>query len=524
MAQVEGKKINFTEDDFYKTLREHDKSILEHFNDENVGDDDYFFYGINSDIMSNALSILINRLSNNSESIGIDNNCRAIIEAFVILKMDAEGKISLNQKKLYRYQYALVDYDNFKKALNDYEKEHDNFKELQDSREKAIQIAVEHFGCERNELKVASDDPTFYLKSKINEKINFSYLLEKYPIFDEKSIKIYEFFSLFAHPRFEKDLQVEKSYSAIRRVYVEKVLNYVFEYLANAKLLIKDDSLKTFNNDFWLNPVLKNNVSNVELLHKTFVLSETLLSKFDNVWDSFTWFYLEKMRYLTIDMHIAVSLGYNEQVCSKLKSFIEYSAIFNAVIKSNSVDDLRNTKLGYCYSSRLQIEEYLSDIGLKDQTMVDKDLLKSLFEKYYKEKYNINSFDEFEHNLRNNSLYFISNNVKSYNAFCNALIDDVFKEPKLNSFVKNIHRISKDMNHASGYSFNSSEGIWLSVAHRSLVVVYQILIYFIHNIADSLKNNGIDRDVSLPLQQLQLFCEQHYDAYMQFVEKEMEQA
>lgn len=118
MAQVNGKKIDFTEDDFYKTLREHDNAILKKFNDRDLNDEDYFFLGINSDIMSNALSIFINRLSGNSESIGIDNNCRAIFEAFVVLKMDASGEITPKQKELYRYQYALVDYDNFKKSTN----------------------------------------------------------------------------------------------------------------------------------------------------------------------------------------------------------------------------------------------------------------------------------------------------------------------------------------------------------------------------------------------------------------------
>lgn len=261
MAQVNGKKIDFTEDDFYKTLREHDNAILKKFNDRDLNDEEYFFLGINSDIMSNALSIFINRLSGNSESIGIDNNCRAIIEAFVVLKMDASGEITPKQKELYRYQYALVDYDNFKKALTEQEKENDNYKKLNEDKEKAIQIAMEHFNCTRKEIsnyKFSADDPAFYLKKKLWDKISFAHLLSKHPIFDEKSIKIYEFFSLFAHPRFEMNPDAEKGYNEIRKTYVEKALNYVFEYLADLKFLIKDDKLKTFNDDFWFNPKLAN--------------------------------------------------------------------------------------------------------------------------------------------------------------------------------------------------------------------------------------------------------------------------
>lgn len=42
----------------YKTLKKHDIEILKHFNDESISDKDYFFYGINNDIISNTLNIL----------------------------------------------------------------------------------------------------------------------------------------------------------------------------------------------------------------------------------------------------------------------------------------------------------------------------------------------------------------------------------------------------------------------------------------------------------------------------------
>ena len=42
MTQVDGKRIHFTEDDFYKTLKEHDAAILKKFNDKDLNDEDYF--------------------------------------------------------------------------------------------------------------------------------------------------------------------------------------------------------------------------------------------------------------------------------------------------------------------------------------------------------------------------------------------------------------------------------------------------------------------------------------------------
>ena len=40
MAQVDEKKTDFSEDDFYKTLREHYNAILKKFNDKDLNDED----------------------------------------------------------------------------------------------------------------------------------------------------------------------------------------------------------------------------------------------------------------------------------------------------------------------------------------------------------------------------------------------------------------------------------------------------------------------------------------------------
>ena len=91
----------------YKVLRKHDIEILKHYNCAEVSDNEYFFYGINSDIISNALNILTNYLSGNIESAGVDLSARVILEAMVILKMDGNGDISENQKKIYRYIFII---------------------------------------------------------------------------------------------------------------------------------------------------------------------------------------------------------------------------------------------------------------------------------------------------------------------------------------------------------------------------------------------------------------------------------
>lgn len=101
-------------ENLYKTLKRYDVDILKHFNDEEISDWDYLFYAVNSDIMTNALGIVINLLDDNFTSVGIDNNARAILEAFVILKMLKNGDISETQQKIFRKHYAIVEYQDFK--------------------------------------------------------------------------------------------------------------------------------------------------------------------------------------------------------------------------------------------------------------------------------------------------------------------------------------------------------------------------------------------------------------------------
>ena len=167
----------------YKVLRKHDVEILKHYNCDEISDNDYFFYGINSDIVSNSLNILTNYLSGNIESAGVDLSARAIIEAMAILKMDGSGDISDNQKKIYRYQYAYVDDDNFHSIMKEMPEgfEHENIVRLKADKDKAKQAMLEHFNCSERDLKdrkISIDDPCFYLKQNLHDDIRFSKLLK----------------------------------------------------------------------------------------------------------------------------------------------------------------------------------------------------------------------------------------------------------------------------------------------------------------------------------------------------------
>ena len=519
---IMSEKITFTENDLYKSLKKHDADILKHFNDSNLSDQEYLFYAINSDIMSNALGVLINMMSGNIESVGVDNNCRGIIEAFVILKMIALGDISDNQAEIFRYQYSLVDLDNYKKLLSDEDKKHPNYANLINDRAKAMNALSKHFNLSVSQIRKkysnVLDDPNLYLKHSPNDRINFAHLLEEYPINDDCGYaKMYELFSIFAHPRYEENSNIENGILNLRQVYIDKVMEYVFQYLLNSKLIIKDDSLPGFKEDFLINPVLKNNIENIKTTEMAFGFLEEYICKFDKGYDAFTFDYLEKMKHLIIDMMISVSLGYKEQVVSKFKSFIEYTSIYICVNMVEDLNEFKNLKYGYLYSSRLQIEEHIKGVIPNGGGAVDVTPLKALFDVFYGPRYGLNDYAQFEKRIRGNSLYFLDKYAKAYNRFVTTALNQLFLGDE-EKHVLALYKASKDMNHASGYNFNSSEGIWDSSCWKTLIIVWKCMIQLTIRASLILEEHGIKRNVDVIVKQFTLFLKVVEDELKKVVE------
>ena len=494
MAEVEQYDIN----SLYKALKKHDVEILKHYNDEDVSDDDYFFYGINSDIISSCLSILINYLSGNIESAGVDSCCRTIIEAMVILRMDANGKITKDQKVIYRYLYSYVDLDNFHSMIKDMPEffENEGVKKVIADREKATEAMLRHFGCTRRDLNdktISIDDPCFYLKQKLYDDIRFSQLLKEYPICGEDGAAMYEFFSIFIHPRCEMDPNVQEAIMEVRKIYIDQILNLVFEYLRSCDLLSFDDKASDFNSDFFYNPLLAVNVHNEKEFEKTIHYIKNQVCNLPDGYDAFTWQFLEKVRYIIIDMMTSISLGYNEHVIAIFKSFLEEYSIFFAVGSVETKEEFDKIKRAYWISSRIQIDSHFEGMGLKKR-LVQEQEIKDLYENYYKDKYALNDYKKFYWGLRRNSFYFLEKGKKSYNKYVRALLEDAFNENQSKE-IMTLYRMSKDMNHASGYNFNATNEMVVATAHKVLYYSYKLIIHFLLNAVLTLEDHGIKRDV-----------------------------
>lgn len=494
----------------YKVLKKHDVEILKHFNDISISDNDYFFYGINSDIISNSLNILTNYLSGNVESAGVDASCRTIIEAMVILLMDAKGKITDKQKSIYRYLYAYVDIDNFHSVLTDKDKEDERIKRILKDKDKAQKAMLEHFNCTPKNLKdrkIDIDDPCFYLKSSLREDVRFSKLLDIYPIHDEKTIKMYEFFSMFIHPRCEMNPKIEEAVMSVRNLYVDGVIGFVYDYLKDCKLLITKDEekeFKDFDQDFFYNPLLSNNVNNVKDVEYMFHCLMDSFCKLKDGIDWFTWHFLEKSKYLLIDMMVSESLGYKEHVISSFKSFVEQYSVFYAIESIEDLNEFNYVKQALWCSSRIQIDAHFQELGWKDGTVPEEEI-KKLYDEYFKEKYHLDNYTKFYWNLRRNSLYCLGNEKKSYNKYVRSLIESVFIDENESKDVMTLYRIAKDMSHASGYNFNASEGIVDSYFHKSMYYTWKLLKHFVVNASETLKEHNESCDVGSIIKALDLF-------------------
>ena len=485
----------------YKTLKKHDIEILKHFNDESISDKNYFFYGINNDIISNTLNVLINYLSGNIESAGVDISCRSIIEAFVIMQMDAREEITDLQKKIYRYSYSFVDLDNYRILLTKEQKEDKFLKRVVKDKEIATQAMMEHFKCSKDVLKnfkASSDDPCFYLKKKWNEQFTFAFQLKKHPFRDEKTLNMYAFFSLFIHPRCEMNPSIEESIMSVRNLYIDNVINIVVEYLRECKLFItKEEAAQTtdFDKDFFYNPLLLNNVNNIKCIESLFnqLISEACILK--NGDDLFTWHFIEKTKYLIIDLMISESLGYKEHVISTIKPLIEEYSVFFAVNSIEDLNEFNSIKKAFWLSSRLQLDAHFNKLGSTND-VTPEDEINKLYESYYKNKYNLDSIDVFKNNLKNNSYYFLSNEEKSYNKYVKTLIKDLFNNEKESKDLMVLYKISKDMCHASGYNFNATEGVVDVSYHKALFYTWKLVKHFISNVSFTLEEHSESCDVS----------------------------
>jgi hypothetical protein len=96
-----------------------------------------------------------------------------------------------------------------------------------------------------------------------------------------------------------------------------------------------------------------------------------------------------------------------------------------------------------------------------------------------------------EYKYLHNSLYFLDNSKKSFNKFVREAIEGITTEEAQDKDFMTLYKISKDMSHASGYSFNATVDLVRVVSHKilytTLYIMREVLIRGIETVKESEK-------------------------------------
>ncbi len=504
----------------YKAAKKHDADILKHFNDEELNDRNYFLYAINDDIMSNIINIILNLSLDNLESPGIDNSCRMIIEAITLLSMYNDNQISDLQLKIFRYSYALVEIDNYRTILKITKLKAPL--DVEQDKETALNLFAEQFGITRDALdellkhndpskKIYLSDPLAFLMKTPSTKIRLEKLIQRYHPYKDTFAKIYTFFSIFDHPRYEENIELELIFQKAKRQYVFSVVSSVIEYFQLNKLFLADaDEYTDDLQDLFEGEYKEHNKSALQAIELIFTSLIDELAIYENEGiDSQAVFYINKLRCIAKNMFVCMHRGHREQVIAAFRPFAELSSVINK-INTYDVKQYRILRKAFVFSSRLQLINFVDNMT-NESTKIDNEGLKDLYEKYYKEKYGLNSYVQFEKEITNNSLYFLDKSKKSYK---NLVMDNsniIFNDKNTQEEFKTIYRVSVDMSHSSGYAFNACPGVVDSIAYRAQIVFWKYIFQYAGLMAITREEHGYSANIDRIMKAITILIDGLYE-------------
>ena len=478
MGNDSNTKVNdISLDDLYGHLKNTDSSLLRRLNNPNITDQDYLFCGLLYNLISSTQSIIINKVSANIDSFGVDINCKNIIETICLLNYISTVPVSDEVAKLFRFVFSFKSSEEIKSLFEKEDKNQIIYKILTTEKEKAIKIIESATSLKKEDIdsRIDSLDSHFaFLKKTIEEKINFNELLEKYPVYNEIENQAYAFFTSANNVYFDIDSNNKLQIDALRKKYIDIVIDYATTYVTEYNFINTNLQSTSFSKDFINNPTYKNHIENVSWLNGAFEYIKDTLGNINNKKDNYSLYFYDKLNKLCIDMFFCLSLGLSEQVLNKFRVFVEMVSL-DYHISNLSNEDKDNIVKGLYLLTRARINQYLINTKQGSKFECDKEL-KELFDSYYKDKYKMESYDEFKKHFIINYLYFIKQDIKSYSPLIKELVDDMTKNKKFSNDFELLYKISCDFESTSRYKFASGNLIYDTLAQKALKIVFDYLI------------------------------------------------
>lgn len=482
---------NITLDDLYGHLKNTDVSLQRKLSNKDISDKDYFFCSLLDNLVSNTQSLIINKVSSNLDSIGVDINCKNIIETICVLKYISSVPISDDKAKLFRFIYPFKGLEEINSLFVSDDDKKVIYNILLAEKNKVTNLIETQLKLKKGEAENKLNEfnsPYFYLKKTLNEKIDFNQLLKKYPVYNEENNHAYEFFTSLNNTYFVNDDNNKLLINNLRNKYIDIVIDYATRYLNENHFINVNLPATSFSKDFINNPYFKVHLENSSWVNGAFDFIEENFAIINNKKDKFSLYVYEKLNKLCIDMFFCLSLGLADQVINKFNSLVELASIDNYLSLCPS-EEKEKIKSGLSVLTRARISSFLTRTKQTNNFIYEKDL-KDLFDSYYKEKYKIDDFEKFKDEFINNDLYFIDKDIKSFSPLIKKLTDTL-NNPNFSNNFTTLYKLTSQLSYASRYFFISGQLILDTIAQKELQIVYDYLIESLKHKEKILSGNNI---------------------------------
>ncbi len=456
----------------YRALLHLDKKLLVDCWNNDLDDKTFFLHGLQEDIVSNALGLIVPYHAGDSDLAGPASNCRSILEAFAFMSKLDNDELSPQQLKRYRDSYRIIEFDNAKEfwEINPTDEMKEFIDKEKDNVDRIIESYAAELNCEKRKIRKLSKSPLFVLAGEdLNEQtpIKYFHLIKD---FSAKQgpfvIELYNKLGSMLHPQFVSDVEIRDFEKGLVLWCIDGTLKIVRDYLFDELKISNNDCSKQkgllvdFKDDSFSRQF---NYLDEKIKHLVSFVSVATANKTGQR-NSFIRDFWVRAINLYADIESCGILGYREQATMKFKSLIELVAFFFLTLYEDSEEEV-NARIE-CYDVSSQMSVYK---GRKDDKSLNimRDLeerLKSVFESFYKKAYNLDSFDVFKDQIINNNHYFLSKKE--------TIKDLVFRFIENNQngddsdwkkWARYAYKTSLDMEHSGGYALLSREDQWKNI-------------------------------------------------------------
>ena len=425
---------------------------------------------IKLELIDNALGLLINEFENNIDSMGVDLNCRSIIEAYALMKYLQDKGVKeevaanfclYNQHRILSFKLNLLSENHFFDAfeINEIQKIADESKE---SIKKEISELKESY---KEKLSIDDEEVNRILSLKeplLDGRHTFSGITKKY--LTEEYFSLRKFFSFGVHPFFFRQVDVD-----LRNGMKQRLITKVLEL---AEEIVNEYDVSTDNFPSY-QQFKKDKDEYIKCINKLCELINNSKKGFGI--DGYYRCYVSQRKATFKDCALMALFGIGLQVQSKYKILIELLVMHENLTESMFDKDnyerfAKLFKANSYYNFSKIINEHvlysapdLNRISINLQEDIDQFINEAL------EVVKGITAEELKEGFSMNSLFLINfNKDQTIIDTIDYMIGHFIDGKKMGNFLKSIYRMSASIDHPSGLVFDPDSEIYVDYSTLQL--------------------------------------------------------